>query len=57
MRPTTSDVKLTYEDGQITRDAFLKEAFALLNYRGTREQFVAAWQNIFWKIILMHNWS
>lgn len=47
-------VKLTYEDGQITRDAFLKEAFALLNYRGTREQFIAAWQDIFWANEPMH---
>ena len=47
-------VKLTYEDGQITRDAFLQEAFALLKYRGTREQFVAAWQDIFWPNEPMH---
>ena len=47
-------VKLTYEDGQITRDAFLQKAFALLKYRGTREQFVAAWQDIFWANEPMH---
>ncbi len=41
------DIKLTYEDGGMTRDAFLEQAFALLKYRGTREQFIAAWQGIF----------
>ena len=47
-------VKLVYEDGQMTRDAFLREAFALLKYRGTREQFIAAWQDIFWANEPMH---
>jgi putative hydrolase of the HAD superfamily len=40
--------KLRYEDGQISRADFLREAFALLRYRGTEAQFVAAWQDIFW---------
>ena len=47
-------VKLVYEDGRMTRDAFLHEAFALLKYRGTREQFIAAWQDIFWPNEPMH---
>ncbi len=47
-------VKLVYEDGQMSRDAFLRQAFALLNYRGTREQFIAGWQGIFWPNEPMH---
>jgi glucose-1-phosphatase len=41
------DVKLDYEDGKMSRTEFLERAFALLRYRGTEEQFVTAWQNIF----------
>ena len=48
------EVKLVYEDGRMSRDAFLKEAFALLDYRGTREEFIAAWQDIFWPNEPMH---
>lgn len=40
-------VKLAYEDGKMTRADFLREAFALLGYRGTEAQFIAAWQDIF----------
>ena len=40
-------VKLAYEDGQLSRADFLREAFALLGYRGTEAQFIAAWQGIF----------
>ena len=47
-------VKLVYEDGRMSRDAFLRQAFALLDYRGTREQFIAAWQGIFWPNEPMH---
>ena len=47
-------VKLVYEDGRMTRDTFLSEAFRLLKYRGTREQFIAAWQDIFWANEPMH---
>ncbi len=47
-------VKLIYEDGRMSREAFLREAFALLKYRGTREQFIAAWQDIFWANEPMH---
>ncbi len=39
--------KLRYEDGQIARADFLRSAFAALKYRGTQEQFIAAWQGIF----------
>ncbi len=39
--------KLRYEDGQIHRADFLRSAFAALKYRGTEEQFIAAWQGIF----------
>ena len=41
-------VKLHYEDGQISRADFLREVFAILGYRGTEAQFIAAWQDIFW---------
>lgn len=41
------DVKLQYEDGQMSRADFLERAFELLRYRGTEAQFIAAWQNIF----------
>ena len=47
-------IKLIYEDGRMSRDEFLSQAFALLNYRGTREQFIAAWQDIFWANEPMH---
>lgn len=40
-------VKLAYEDGQVIRADFLREAFALLGYRGTEAQFITAWQGIF----------
>ena len=40
-------VKLAYEDGQVSRADFLREAFALLGYRGTEAQFITAWQGIF----------
>jgi glucose-1-phosphatase len=46
--------KLIYEDGQMSREEFLEQAFAHLKYRGTREQFVAAWQSIFWANEPMH---
>ncbi len=41
------EVKLGYEDGQISRADFLREAFHILGYRGTQAQFIAAWQGIF----------
>jgi glucose-1-phosphatase len=47
-------VKLVYEDGGMSRDAFLEQAFCLLKYRGTREEFIAAWQGIFWPNEPMH---
>ncbi len=47
-------IKLIYEDGRMSRDEFLSQAFALLKYRGTREQFIAAWQDIFWANEPMH---
>jgi len=40
-------VKLGYEDGQISRAEFLHRAFRILGYRGSEEQFIAAWQGIF----------
>jgi len=40
-------VKLGYEDGQVSRADFLREAFRTLGYRGTEAQFIAAWQGIF----------
>ncbi|MEK0451266.1 MAG: hypothetical protein RL088_3534 [Verrucomicrobiota bacterium] len=47
-------IKLIYEDGRMSRDEFLSQAFELLKYRGTREQFIAAWQDIFWANEPMH---
>ena len=40
-------VKVAYEDGQMSRAEFLHEVSRILKYRGTEEQFVAAWQDIF----------
>lgn len=40
-------IKLGYEDGQIDRAAFLRGVFDVLRYRGTEDQFVAAWEEIF----------
>ena len=40
-------IKLGYEDGQIDRAAFLRGVFDVLRFRGTEEQFVAAWEDIF----------
>jgi putative hydrolase of the HAD superfamily len=42
-------VKLQYEDGRVSRADFLRETFAILRYRGTEAQFIAAWQGIFWE--------
>lgn len=36
-----------YESGQISRAEFLREMFALFDYRGTEADFVAAWEDIF----------
>lgn len=36
-----------YEAGQIDRPEFLKRAFALLDFQGTKADFVAAWEDIF----------
>lgn len=41
------NVRMEYEDGQVSRTEFLERAFALLRYRGTEAQFVTAWQDIF----------
>lgn len=40
-------IKLGYEDGQIDRAAFLRGVFDVLRYRGTEEEFVASWEDIF----------
>jgi len=40
-------VKLSYEDGQIDRAAFLRGVFDVLRYQGTEAQFIAAWEDIF----------
>ncbi len=42
-----NDVKLAYEDGQMPRADFLREAMALLRFRGAEAEFIAAWQGIF----------
>ena len=40
-------VKVAYEDGQMERTDFFREVFDILQFRGTEEQFVHAWQDIF----------
>ncbi len=40
-------VKLQYEDGQMPRADFLREAMGLLKYRGSEADFIGAWQGIF----------
>ena len=40
-------IKVRYEDGQLLRAAFFREVFEILKFRGTEEQFIAAWQGIF----------
>lgn len=47
-------IKLRYEDGQLTRAEFLLHTFALLKYRGSEAQFIAAWQGIFTANAPMH---
>jgi FMN phosphatase YigB (HAD superfamily) len=42
-------VKFGYEDGQVSRDVFLRKASEVLGYRGSEAQFIAAWQGIFWE--------
>ncbi|MEI8234132.1 MAG: HAD family phosphatase [Verrucomicrobiota bacterium] len=36
-----------YESGKIGRPEFLRQAFDLLQYRGTEAEFIAAWEDIF----------
>lgn len=45
--PEANQLTATYETGQIDRAEFLRRAFALLQYRGTEAEFVAAWESIF----------
>lgn len=40
-------VKHGYEEGLVSRADFLKRSFGALGFRGTEEQFIAAWQGIF----------
>jgi putative hydrolase of the HAD superfamily len=40
-------IKIAWEDGQIERAVFLREVFAVLQYRGTEADFLAAWEDIF----------
>lgn len=40
-------VKLAYEDGQIDRATFLREARGLLQHRGSDAAFITAWEDIF----------
>jgi putative hydrolase of the HAD superfamily len=41
------EVKLRYEDGQVSRADFLGKVFDFLEFRGSEEDFIAAWQGIF----------
>lgn len=52
--PLINEVKLRYEDGQMPREDFLAEAMRLLRFRGTQEQLIAAWQDIFSANTPMH---
>lgn len=36
-----------YESGHLSRTEFLAKSFALLEYRGTESDFIAAWEDIF----------
>ena len=45
--PEAKHLMQSYESGQIDRAEFLRLAFALLEYRGTEADFVAAWEDIF----------
>ena len=40
-------IKLSYEDGQIDRAAFLRGVFDVLRYQGSEEEFISAWEGIF----------
>ena len=40
-------VKFALEDGRIDRAAFVRGAFDVLRYRGSEEEFIAAWEDIF----------
>lgn len=47
-------VKLSYERGGLSTDAFIDEIGSVLGYQGTREEFVEAYQNIFTPIEATH---
>lgn len=40
-------IKSLYEGGRIGRVEFLREVFALVDFSGTEQDFVSAWQDIF----------
>ena len=40
-------LKAGYEDGGMDRATFLREVFALLEFRGSEREFVTAWEEIF----------
>lgn len=40
-------IKLPFEDGRMDDDSFVEQAIAALEFRGTKEQFIAIWCEIF----------
>ena len=47
IRLSFEPIKIAYETGRIGREAFLDEVIGLVDYTGSREELIAAWENIF----------
>lgn len=47
--------KIAYEDGKISRQKFLESVFRVLKFRGKDEDFIEAWQGVFWANEPMHD--
>jgi putative hydrolase of the HAD superfamily len=45
---TIDPIKRRYERGETSRADFLNAVFQVLEYRGSEEQFVSIWEDIFW---------
>ncbi len=45
--PTLEEIKLPFERGDIDNDTFITGAIERCKFTGTREEFIAAWEDIF----------
>lgn len=53
--PRLEPLKHYFESGQISNDAFLDQATALLGYKGSRAELISAWEEIFEPIAATHD--